>query len=223
MQRVIDFLIANPLVLLILFAWVAGMIGNIGKAAKKARERTERTERTRSATPAQQPQHPQQPPAREPGTRSAEEVAQEMRRILGLDPEHEEEQPSEPPPQPRPLSKPPAPLGGPSGSVPQEVGRRELAAERPPTPVMPTTQERRIVTHVDPHVGERIARRAVQGGLVGKHEPSPLGTLGGRVSGPARARRKSVRYSLDDVQKALVLNEILGKPLALRELDDRFV
>jgi len=90
---------------------------------------------------------------------------------------------------------------------------------------MPTTQERRITLHVDPHVGERIAsRQSPQSGLVGKHEPaSAIGSLGGRVGGPARSRRMSQRFSLDNIPKALVLNEILGKPLALRELDDRFV
>jgi hypothetical protein len=198
-------------VLLILVAWVAGMIGNIGKAAKKARERAEhaaraeRVERMKSA-----PSQPAQPA--EPGTRSSEEVAREMRRILGLDREEAREEETEPPSKP-----PPRPV--------EEVARREVViAERPPTPVVPTTQQRRITLHVDPHVGDRIAaRQSPQSGRVGKHEAgSTLGSLGGRVSGPARASRMSQRYSLDNLPKALVLNEILGKPLALRQLDDRF-
>jgi len=229
MGRLFEFLVNNPLVLLLLVAWVAGMIGNIGKAAKKTRERAERTER-RSAPPQPTSRPPSQPA--EPGTRSAEEVARQMRRILGLDPEEEQEQPSEPPPRPVPQRaesrRAESPRPGSLGPRPahEEVGRREIVvAERPPTPVMPTTQERRIPVHVDPHVGDRITgRHSPQSGRVGKHEPSSaLGTLGGRVAGPVRARRMSQRYALDDITKALVLNEILGKPLALRQLDDRLV
>jgi hypothetical protein len=206
MQRLIEFLMANPWVALIVVAWVAGMIGNIGKAAKKTRERAERA---RSAP--SQPQSRQQSLPAEPGRRSAEEVAKEMRRILGLDPEAETEQPSEPPPPRR---------------VSEEVARRDVVTpERPPTPVMPTTQERKIKVHVDPHVGNRIAgRQSPQSGRVGKKEPgSAIGSLGGRVGGPTHRRRMSQRFSLDNIPKALVLNEILSKPLALRELDDRFV
>lgn len=213
MQRLIEFLMANPWVALIVVAWVAGMIGNIGKAAKKTRERAERAaERAKSAPSQPQARSQSRPPSlpAEPGSRSAEEVAKEMRRILGLDREEEPEQPSAPPPR-RP---------------PEEVARRDVVTpERPPTPVMPTTQERKIKVHVDPHVGDRIAgRQSPQSGLVGKKEPSSaLGSLGGRVGGPTHRRRMSQRFSLDNIPKALVLNEILGKPLALRELDDRFV
>ena len=138
-----------------------------------------------------------------------------MRRILGLDPE-EGDRPSEPPPRPVPSPRP----------EPAEVARREVVVtERPPTPVMPTTQARRITTHVDPHVGDRIAgRQSPKSGRVGKHEPATaFGTLGGRVAGPTEKSRLSQRYALDDIQKALVLSEILGKPLAQREPDDRFV
>ena len=50
-----------------------------------------------------------------------------------------------------------------------------------------------------------------------------FGSLGGRVVGPSPGRRMSQRYALDNLPTALVVNEILGKPLALRQLDDRCV
>ena len=229
MGRLFDFLVNNPILILILVAWLAGIVGNAGKAAQKARERAERAERAEPAKSAPSPpaSRPPSQPA-EPGTRSAEEVAREMRRILGLDREEGPERPSEPPPRPVPQgveSRGESPRSASLRPAAEEVGRREFAAaERPPTPVMPTTQERRITLHVDPHVGDRIAgRQAPQSGRVGKHEPgSALGSLGGRVAGPTQRRRMSQRYDLDNLPKALVLNEILGKPLALREIDDRF-
>src|SRR5262245_32100523 len=96
MRGFFEFLKDNPIVLFLLVAWVAGMIGNIGKAAKKARERAERSQNAPPSQPAQT--RPPSQPA-EPGPRSAEEVAREMRRILGLDPE-EGDRPTEPPPRP---------------------------------------------------------------------------------------------------------------------------
>ncbi|MFY9342233.1 MAG: hypothetical protein WAT39_07080, partial [Planctomycetota bacterium] len=111
MTRLIQFLLDNPIVLLVVGVWIVGMIGNIAKAAKTARERAERAQRTaeRREAPAL-PDRAGSP--RE--VRTAEEIAREMRRILGGDPEPEETVSSEaaselprpaPPPRPRPIRR----------------------------------------------------------------------------------------------------------------------
>ena len=48
-----------------------------------------------------------------------------------------------------------------------------------------------------------------------------IGNLGGRVTKKERVRRGGSRYSLDDLRKAMVLNEILSPPVSVRPHDDR--
>lgn len=197
MSPLLRFLFDNPILIFILVAWVVGAIGNAAKAAKKAQQR-------QGGTPPRA-----RPPAARPasGPRSAEEVAAEIRRALGLDP-------TPTPPQPRP----------PVRVEPQPVVRRNVVApERPPAPVVPTTQNRRLEIHVEPHVGEAMARQATVGQWrsslrAGGTTQSAMGQLGGgRELAPRRASRASSRFALGDLGRAVVLTEILGAPLALRE------
>jgi hypothetical protein len=183
-QKLVRFLTQNPIVLFVVVAWVAGVIGNVVRAAKKRNQ--------------QAPSSPQRPSPARP-QRSAEEVAAEMRRILGLPPERST---SNSEPQPKPV-----------------VVRREVPTERPPTPVMPSAQDRRLVLHGDSHVGEGMQRREAPHGSQAPR--SAIGSLGGRVSQSARqevqvSRRRLV--ALDDMKRAFVMNEVLGKPLGLRDL-----
>src|SRR5689334_16720351 len=118
MGELLRFLKNNPILLVIVLAWVAGAIGNVIKAAK-ARERhvrkmTEPAERVRRSEP------PRIEPKR-PAQRSPDEVAAEMRRILGMDVE----------------TVPVAPERAPAVVRPK---RREVVEpERPPAPALPTT------------------------------------------------------------------------------------
>jgi hypothetical protein len=191
MDRLIDFLRQNPILVFIGLAWLAGMIGNAVKVARKVRERGAPPPPRRM--PASRP--PQAPggPAPRP---SAEDIAAEMRRILGMEP-------SPGPASPRPSAEP--------APVPR---RPPVAPERPPTPVVPTTQARRLEIHVDPHVGEDIGRREVRP-IAARTAPG-LGALGGRAPAAQRRRDAAHRFPLDDLRSALVLSEILGPPLALR-------
>ncbi len=199
-MRLLQLVIDNPWLLFIAVAWLAGMIGNAAKAAKKARERAGQPGApSRSLRPQSTPATPRQ--------RSAEEVAAEMRRLLGLSPEAKEERKVEvrrepPPPSPR-------------RSVRWDV----VEPERSPAPALPSTQDRRLEIHDAPHVGERIQHRhSVQSGRVGQHAPgSSFGTLGGRVHEAQQKRRTATRFPLDDLKRAFVLSEILRPPLALRE------
>jgi hypothetical protein len=202
MRELWQLLTQNPILLVIVAAWIAGAIGNAAKTAKQARERAAR----RTSPPPPQPEaarrrEPVRPGPTRPAQRSPDEVAAEMRRILGMDVE----------------TVPVAPEKSPLVVRPK---RREVVEpERPPAPALPTTQARRLEVHVDPHVGESMQRRhSPQTGKVGAREAgSTFGTLGGRVHGARRGRGAgSSLVNLTDLKRAFVTSEILGAPLSLR-------
>lgn len=236
MQQFLRFFLDNPIILLVVGAWILGVIGNVLKAVKKARERAEAAGQLPSQRREVEPVQvspPAPPPERTPAR--ADEIAREMRRILGVETAPDEarsgdrverthrermqgdevaepEQRHEPDMHARPRPVPP-PL--PSRSV-----RRTVAEpERAPTPVVPTTAGRRLTIHVDPHVGESIQHRAtVRSSRVAGPE---LGNLGGRVQHGEVRRATGQRYALDDLKRVIVLSEILGPPLALRQPGER--
>jgi hypothetical protein len=138
-----------------------------------------------------------EPPVVQPAERrTQEEVAAEMRRILGMEPAPPR---TAPPPPPR---------------------REARSPEKPPQPLQPRTLGQ-LAVHVDPHVGEKIrGLKAPASGAVGRSE---LGQLGGR--GRERQRR-AFRHGasvvdLDHLTRAIVMREILDPPLALRPSFDR--
>lgn len=193
MNRLLRLLFDNPVLIFILFAWVAGVIGNIAKGRARARARG-------GASPgaAGAPTRTAPPPVQrsQAPNRTAEEVAAEMRRVLGLDP-----QPTSPPrrsiapPQPPPITD-------------------RVERERPPAIMRPTAQSRHLDLHAASHVGQQMARRSVSPSTVGERD---LGGLGGRVHEGPLQRTISTRYPLNDLKRMFVMMEILGRPLALRE------
>lgn len=204
MRGLLRFLIENPILLVIAVAWIAGMINNVRTAMKKARERG-----TLPPPPASEPTFErQQVPAQPLPTRTAEQITQEMRRILGGEPTDGDGGRG-------------APSSGPTGPRTAAERHRDwdrLSHERPPVPVVPSTPQRRLPTHIEPHLGEAIGRRpSLQprrpAAAAGRGE---LGDLGGRVHHEASARAIGGRYALTDLKRIIVLNEILGPPLALR-------
>jgi len=216
-----DLLRDNPILLFVLLAWVAGAVGNVLRSQKKAKEqaaprRASRTPSDTAAPSAAGKRAPSSPrpvasapppaPAAGQGSKSADEVAAEMRRILGLDVEVTpvETRPT-PPIQREPVRKPPAP-------------------ERPPTPLSPTVASQSLDLHIDPHVGESIATRsAPRSGRVGTHDRE-WGTLGGRRRDTVVALVQDDAdrlIDLSDLKRTLLGAEILGPPLALREWDQR--
>lgn len=213
MRQIIRFLLDNPLVLVILVAWIAGALANVGKAMKKARDRAAAQQRPTPMEPKEARRDVRsggqvREPAPAPHPIRSDEIAAEMQRILrgrhepsAGDVMRQQEHVPKPPPLPRPPTR----------------ARNVSLPERPPTPVLPSAS-RRLPIHVDPHVGEGIARRSsVRSGHVGEHaRGQELGQLGGRVHVTAHGRTATSRYSLTDLKRLIVMNEILGPPLALR-------
>jgi hypothetical protein len=216
MHRLWDFLWHNPILLFVLGAWLIGMIGNVIKARTNARERAEKLTRPqpvpppRGATQQQQAPVRQTPPARTArAPQSAEDIAREMRRILGLDPDAAQATA----PQQAPVQQ--------QATVPQQP-RRSGGQARPQPPAPPAGRERRLERHVDPHVGEGIRDRHMQS-RVGQPRSgrSSMGSLGGRTKQVTRRAAAVTRFALDDLRTAFVMSEILAPPVALRPFESR--
>ncbi len=202
MRDLIRFLFDNPIVLVLLVTWLLGLVGKVVQTASQKAKR------------AAQPGAGGPPPVPPQAQRkvSAEEALAEMRRILG------EQQKAQQRPQPTP---PPVPRAEPlRQTLRPQPQRRPVAppsrsAERPPQPVRPSSLGR-MGTRVDPHVGEGVQRRQTPAsGAVGH---SDLGGLGGRTAqhSAVRQRRRGL-LDLSDLKRAVVLREVLGPPVALRE------
>lgn len=237
MDKLIELLFREPLLLFVVGAWIFGMIGNAAKAKKKV----ESKRRARPATQAKveaavqapvvdrrrrvatQPRAvskpsgagaavpPQLPAAARRQGRLAgsaaqtpEQIAQEMRRVLGLD--------AGAPPLRTPDAVAPTPSGDPV--VPPPISSR---------PATQPVDGRSLQTRVDPHVGERIRDRHMAASKVGapRAGQSALGALGGRAKRNQRSVVRGSRFALDDLRKAIVINEILNPPVSLRSYDAR--
>ena len=236
MDKLIKILWENPLLLILAVGWIIGAVSNASKAKGASESRGERRQARRRARREKLAGDVVQRPIRDrrqaptpsrggvanapvagrasgPVTSRAsaplagsaaqtpEQIAQEMRRVLGL-----EASPGPgAAPQAAPVQPPPPP------------------AKRRPAPVGGATRDRRLEIHVDPHVGERIRDRHMRETRVGKPRAGrgAIGNLGGRVTAKERAMRGGSRFSLDDLRKAMVLNEILSPPVSVRPHDDR--
>ena len=205
MGKLIEFLLANPILAFVAVAWIAGILGNMARAAKRRQQQ--------ASLPRQQPTAPAPRPA-DPQP-DAEAVAREMRRILGQAERDEQLEGERSMPRPEPVAtefEAPALPSRTPPPLPSVLRRNRVEPERAPTPVVPTTGARRLSTHVESHVGEVIAQRQVRPTSTA-HE---LGTLGGRARQTAEKRADTRRFALDDLKRAFVLSEILGPPLASR-------
>ena len=205
MDKLLRILFDHPYLILILLAWIGGAVANVAKAAKKAKERAETQRRMPQAGEARTAGVPA-----DPAKRSAEDVAAEMRRILGMEG-----------PLPRPKRAPRVPVEAAdeaSPPPPRRIRREVVEPERPPAPVAPVTQSRALEIHVDPRVGDSIKGRHLDASRRGFHKAGEMGSLGGRVHeavGLGRVQKR--RFPLDDLKTAFVLSEILGPPVALRD------
>lgn len=190
LEQILRLLFEHPYVVGLLAVWLVGIVGKSvqkKQAAEAARRRREGPVEAVEAT------------GRRP--RTPEEVAAEMRRILGMD-------------APRHAQSAPAPTARPLVATPR---REATEGDVGPTPLRPGRLGN-VEIHVDPHVGESVQRRAapVSGQVAGQ----ALGTLGGRTTATratAGVRRRMVL--LDDLRRAIVMREVLDEPRGLRGWD----
>jgi len=188
-RQLIEQLLQNPGLVLLGLVWIVASIAGSIQRVKRQQQRT------------QSPLPPSEDAAGRRPTPTAEEIAAEMRRALGLDPKPQPQQQAPKKPQPRPEPR----------RVPIATG-----GERPPQPLQPR-ELGKVTTHVSSHVGERLEqRRDPQSGAVGAQQ---LGTLGGRAATRGRRGREggSELVDLHDLPRAIVLREIFDQPLSLRE------
>ena len=220
MRELIEILRQNPILIFLLATWLLGGIGKVLQRSREARNRQAPGLPTDASAPSESA--PRRP--------TPEEVAREMRRALGLDPEPERPAPPERASQPEPRQTfehdfdDEAPVEAPRKPVPvvrkpapPPLPRRSVVRpEAPPTPLRPR-ELGRVSVHVAPKVGNEMQqRKAPATGAVGAHA---LGTLGGRD--PQRRNRPrregSTLVDLHDLPRAVVLREIFDLPLSLRE------
>ncbi len=203
MQDLFDIIRNNPLLSLLAAGWVLSMIGGaITRAARKSGGQRRQVQRTRPQLgPGPTPPELRRP---DPSQPSAEDIAAEIRRVMGME------------------------------EAPRPMVLRETSVAPPPTDVPARAPEAHLEhlgegvgglrSRIDPHVGEGVAHRhAPTSGGVGARV---LGSLGGRVKPPAETgpgagppTRRVKRFDLSDPAAVLVTLEILGKPRALRDFD----
>lgn len=214
MQPLIDLLRDNVILVFLFGAWILSAVsGVIARAVRKAEQ--QRRAAQQRPLPTQRPaQRPTQPPTQRAAQRptrpadmrptpragpTAEEIAAEIRRVMGM----EEAPRPAPARQPQPSAPKPAP-------VPEEPASHfEHFAE----------DVGGLRSQVDPHVGQGVsARHAPMSGAVGS---SRLGSLGGGLTPQVKRRveRRVRRFDLSDPAAVLVTLEILGKPRALRDFE----
>ena len=172
---------------------------------------------------------------------SPEEVAAEMRRILGMDsPKASKAPPAAAPPQvarpalrraaaspsqpvlSQPVSSQPVPerRGAPLGADLPSVKAEERAFKDAVARDQAISVFSESGTRVNPGLGERIQdRRGPMSGTVGQ---TVLGGLGGRTRAKAKVGRGPMRGSrlvdVRDMARAIVMREILDPPVGMRDL-----
>lgn len=233
LEQFFRLLFDNPLILLIVGSWV---LGAVGSALRKARERAEEERRAGRRMPSTTSEDAMGGAPTVETRPSEEDVAEKLRRILGEMQSGSAPAPvrsEEPPPVPRREARPHS-FDEDTEEEVREVAAREeprtvpvRASEPPPLPqrgssgafaprpFVPSTLGR-VPVQVQSHVGEAMQRRATPAS--GAVAATQLGGLGGR--GPATVRRRkggTETVDLSDLRSAIILREVLDRPLALRE------
>lgn len=225
MRQLIDFLFQNPLILILVGTWVLGLIGKAltgagQRAAKTAQELREQQRRRMQQQVEEQKQEAAEVAKVEPQPRqrrlTQEEAMAEMRRIL----------------QGEPRSGDATPVAAQARESQEE--QRQQKRHREAVAAEEQRQKKREVfaaegsrtadrkmgqveIHVDSHIGEAMQqRRTPASGQVGH---SAMGGLGGRTLAHAAAISREQRGPVDlqDIKRLLIMREVLGPPLALRQ------
>lgn len=247
MDKLFELLMRNPLIMLIVGAWVVGMVTNAVKAQKKARER-----RDAATRPSPMPStHGDLAPPTQPIKKSGDVVAGmgtgQQRRL----PQQRQAPASTRGAQPAPATPPPVPdparrVGSTSpDDVAAEMRRifgldakpkkepRVESQQMRPTPVQAQAQpegidprtarvrssEPRLQSQVKSHVGEKARDHHMNKSRVGETRGNrgAIGNLGGRVKKAKKHVSADRRYPMTDLRRIIVMNEILSPPVTMRD------
>lgn len=106
MEQLIRFLLQNPIWLFVLLAWVLPAVGTLlRRAATRAAERNRQMQQRQQHDQAHADRSGRMPAEVEAPARSAEDIAREIRRMLGVEPEPRAEPEPQPQPAPAPASR----------------------------------------------------------------------------------------------------------------------
>lgn len=212
LDPIIDFLVQNTWLLILVGIWLVSALGNLAtRAARKAAEQQRREPRVqRPSAPAQAPPPPR--PVREPRGPEPEEIAEQIRRMMGLEPET--------PPRPQRRVEPEPGRERPHVRV--EVVDTEAPRERV------TLTESHLASTIESELEHRhLESQLVDAGVRQRRLESRVELEEQRVRRrrrPMRSERvlrtqRLRRMDLSDPGAAIVLAEILGPPRALRDPD----
>jgi hypothetical protein len=146
-------------------------------------------------------------PATNPAAKSPDQVAREMRRILGLEPE-----------APKPVAAPAQPAPPPMRREPVMIDNAAVQLSKSPS---------RAKEHMSSHVGEGMRDRHMAASKVGQTTRKPssrgeIGNLGGRNKPRKRRLVERVRrYPMTDLRRIIVMSELLSPPITMRPKSDR--
>lgn len=208
MGDILRWILQEPIAWLIVASWLFSSLGGaMQKAAKKAQQQQSRRPSGGGVASPSSPGVPAAPARRE--ARSADDIAREIRRAMGLEEAPVARPASEPERPSRPALAEGRGIGG--AEAPRridydEVRQRHAAAfdERPPRVTVvydPPTDRPRHGLREEMAERDAAARRA--------------GHSVARVGG--KRRIDPGRFDLHDSVAAIVAMEILGRPVALRE------
>ena len=146
-------------------------------------------------------------PATNPAAKTPDQVAREMRRILGLEPE-----------APKPVAAPAQPAPPPMRREPVMIDNAAVQLSKSPS---------RAKEHMSSHVGEGMRDRHMAASKVGQTTRKPssrgeIGNLGGRNKPRKRRLVERVRrYPMTDLRRIIVMSELLSPPITMRPQSDR--
>ena len=146
-------------------------------------------------------------PATNPAAKTPDQVAREMRRILGLEPE-----------APKPVAAPAQPAPPPMRREPVMIDNAAVQLSKSPS---------RAKEHMSSHVGEGMRDRHMAASKVGQTTRKPssrgeIGNLGGRNKPRKRRLVERVRrYPMTDLRRIIVMSELLSPPITMRPKSDR--
>ena len=159
--------------------------------------------RDRLVIPADKPA-----PVAKPAAKTPDQVAREMRRILGLE-------------------EPPTAAPAPARPTPPPIRSEPILID--PASVQSSKSPANAQKHMDSHVGEGLRGRHLAATKVGQtverhSDRGAIGNLGGRT----KARTKQLapaerRYAMTDLRRLMVMNEILSPPITMRPKSDRAI